>query len=115
MISHVARNPRAIGWEIPWFALKQYASEGAVKTVKMLGMDPQNLDFLARGEYPLYRTFNLTTWTDRTAKSPKAEELVRYLMKYVEEHGAEYWIVPASKLKETGWQFRAEELVGSPQ
>lgn len=115
MVAHVVRNNRAIGWEIPWFALKYHKGIGDVKILNLDGMDPLNLDFLAQGAYPLYRTFNLTTWTDSAAKNDKADELVRYLVDYTEKQGAEYWIVPSSRLKKAGWKFRESELVGMPQ
>ncbi len=115
MIFQVASNPRAIGYEIPCLALQQYQDQGQVKTIKINGMDPLLTDFLVRNQYPLYRVFNMTTWEDEVARKPEAKKLVDYLMEYMALHGEKYWIASSKRLRQAGWKFKGNELIGAPE
>ena len=57
MISKVASNKRAIGYEVLWNA-SRYKDRGRVKPLKINGDSPDNQEALASG----YRVYNLTTW-----------------------------------------------------
>ncbi|MGD2080007.1 MAG: hypothetical protein PVJ36_02605 [Nitrospirota bacterium] len=114
MISLVAADQKAIGYEVPWM-LRQYRDEGRVKILKVDGLDPRNLEHLVSGDYPLYRTFSVTTWEGEGVGNPRARELVEHLLNEVERLGEKFGIAPASRLRQAGWKFNGDELVGEPR
>ena len=85
-----------------------------VKTLKINGDEPADLDSLLGGNYPLYRSIYLTLWEGDHVENGRARSLVEYLTEYTERHYKELGIVPASRLKENGWEFNGNELVGQP-
>jgi ABC-type phosphate transport system substrate-binding protein len=111
MFSLVADTPYAIGYEVMWMVNRQ---AGKVKALRIDGMSPDDLEHLARGEYPLYRSLSLTTWEKDGLRSPKSEGLVKYIIDRVEKHGSREGIIPVSRLREAGWIFEGDELVGEP-
>jgi|Deesub1362A_J573_1020465.scaffolds.fasta_scaffold00171_61 hypothetical protein len=113
MISQVASNPGAIGYEVIWNTIR-YREMGRVKVLRIDGYSPLDHDALVSGRYPLYRVYNLTTWQGRGVEDPRAERLVQYLLGQAEKVSKGHNIVPASRLKEAGWRFRGDELVGEP-
>ncbi len=114
MVSQVAANPDAIGHETVWLATKYYEKRGRVKTLKINGYTPENLDALLSGHYPIYKSFNLTTWDSAEAKNVHAEKLVNYLKNHIETLDAGYGILSSSKLKKSGWKFNGTELIAEP-
>jgi hypothetical protein len=88
---------------------------GEVKLLKINGHSPDDFASLASGEYPLYRTYNITTWEGKGIASPKAQELVSYLLKEAGSIESKFGIVPASELRRAGWKFKETELVGEPE
>jgi ABC-type phosphate transport system substrate-binding protein len=113
MLRSVAADPQAIGYETLWMVRSQ-AAGGAVKTLRLNGIDPNDSEALAQGHYPLYRVYNVTTWEGAAGK-PLANELVRYLLDRVEEADSRFFMVPVSRLRTNGWRFEADELVGEPE
>jgi hypothetical protein len=113
MISQVASNPSAIGYEVVWNTAR-YREQGKVKILRINGISPLDQDALIRGRYPLYRVYNLTTWHGEGLTNPKAEKLIQYLLKAIKGLPEEHNIIPASRLKEAGWRFKGDELVGEP-
>lgn len=113
MISQVARNPSAIGWETP-LMVRHYAARGKVKMLKIDNMDPTDTSHTLAGHWPFYRTYHLVTWTDNTEANRRAHKLVKFLRNKIEEIHEEIGFVPPSKLKQAGWHFFGEELVGRP-
>jgi len=114
MISQVASNPGAIGYEVVWNTIR-YRDSGKVKVLRINGVSPLDQDALIKGGYPLYRVYNLTTWHGRGLTNPEAEGLVQYLLESAEDIPREHNIVPASRLREAGWRFKGDELVGGPE
>ena len=80
LIGQVARYPDAIGYET-LFWVDHHGQ--AVKALRVDDIAPSDLDALAAGAYPFFRTFNLTTWQDAGAK-PLAQALTDHLMRVVE-------------------------------
>ena len=113
MISHVSSNVTAIGYETP-FMLKVHKNKGALKILSIDKNQPEDLKILLAGEYPIYRTYNLTTWTSDNNKNKKAEVLMDAIYDYMQNHGEQYGFIPAEKLKLAGWKFKGSELIAAP-
>ena len=113
MISQVAQHRGAIGWETPYM-LQYHAARGRVRTLRIDGHAPEDTGALLRGDYPLYRTYHLTTWRGDHRGARLARELVRALRGEIEKRHRELVFVPPSQLRRAGWRFRGEELVGPP-
>ncbi len=112
MIKKVAVNPLAIGYET-LYMLKVHQNNGALKSLSIDGVDPADLDKLAKGHYPFYRSYSLTTWS-HAAKNQLALKLVNAIKKFIENNSQQFEIVPVSILKKNGWHFLGDELVASP-
>ncbi|MEJ2314227.1 MAG: hypothetical protein P8Y85_05520 [Nitrospirota bacterium] len=112
MITLVANNPRAIGYE----AIQMIRKYGAisVKMLKVDGVDPAHPSSVQYGRYPFYRTLVLTTWKGKN-ENRLAGELVDYLLENSGLLEKRFGIVPASSLRKTGWKFEGDELVGEPE
>jgi len=113
MISKIGADREAIGWEV-LSMVEHYRNLGKVKPLKINGYKPTDQSALISGKYPLYRTYNLTTWEGKAGSNRKAQELVAYLMKEVEHIDSKFGFVSSFKLKKAGWKFKEEELVGEP-
>jgi len=110
MISLVASAPGAIGYEVMMMA-DRYRNEGRVKALKIDGHAPDKASLLS-GEYPFYRTLNVTTWEGNNVNNPNAKKLVAYLLSRLARLEKEFGIIPASSLRDAGWKFRDNELIG---
>lgn len=113
MIQRVARLPDAIGYETLWM-VERYG-KGKVKPVKINGFSPRDDQALTAGKYPFYRTYNISSWTAPHLARPEADALVTYLMQGFHRVEPKYGFVPAMRLREAGWRFSGDELVGGPQ
>jgi hypothetical protein len=113
MISKVASNKRAIGYEVLWNPVR-YNDRGEVKHLRIDGFSPDNKEHLVSGRFPLYRVYNLTTWEGNGVAKPAAQKLVEYILKKGELLGKEHNIIPASRLRKSGWKFKDDELIGEP-
>ena len=111
MFSMVSDNRGAIGYEVWWMSERQGMN---VRALKVGGLDPGNADVLFHGEYPLYRAIYLTLWEEEHTANPYAKDLVDFLSAFSERKYEELGIVPASILRENGWKFKGDELVGEP-
>lgn len=114
MVSEVASHPDAIGHETVWLATEHYKEKGKVKTLKINGYAPEDLHALLTGHYPIYKTFNITTWEGEELENRHAERFVAYLKRKIEELDVIYGIIPSSQLRKAGWKFKASELIGEP-
>jgi len=114
MVSQVAANPDAIGHISPWFASHYYRDKGEVKILRLEGVSPYDVDALLEGRYPVYKTFSLTTWTETPAAHPEAQGVIRAMLQAVSQLDPSLGIIPASHLREAGWRFNGDELVGGP-
>ena len=83
-------------------------------TLTIDGQSPEDLAALIRGDYPIYKTFQLTTWAHAPAAKEEALELVRFLIAQVEESGENYGVAAPSRLRKAGWRFMGDELIGAP-
>jgi ABC-type phosphate transport system substrate-binding protein len=113
MISVIASNPRAIGYEVMWNLIR-YKKKGRVKALRIDGYSPEEGENLISGKYPLYRVYNLTTWEGKGVTNPHAQKLVEYLLQHVENIDETHGIIPASRLRKAGWKFEDDELIGEP-
>jgi ABC-type phosphate transport system substrate-binding protein len=114
MISQVVHNKDAIGWEVLGMA-EHYKKLGNVKPVKINGYSPTDLDAIAALKYPIYRTYQFSTWEGKGVANPHAQKLIDFLIKEVEKIDSRYGFVPVSKLKKAGWKFKGSELIGEPK
>ncbi len=113
MVKQVSTHKNAIGYEVP-FMLKVHRESGQLKLLSIDGNSPDDLYKLLKGEYPLYRTYSMTTWNNANNKNDKATKLLAAIRDYVEKNGAQYDFIPASQLRLAGWKFKGDELVGEP-
>ncbi|TAL24648.1 MAG: hypothetical protein EPN94_06775 [Nitrospirae bacterium] len=114
MIAQVAAYKGAIGWEVLDMAEK-YANLGKVKPLRINGYAPDDRDAIAARKYPFYRTYNVTTWENKGLKNSNAEKLLEYLMKEVEGIDPKSGFVSSSRLRNAGWKFQGNELIGEPE
>jgi hypothetical protein len=114
MISQVSANREAIGWEV-LSMVEHYKSIGKVKPLRINGYLPTDKTALISKKYPLYRTYNVTTWTGKKVENVHAGELVEYLMKEAGKIDSHYGFVPSQMLKNAGWKYKDNELIGEPQ
>ena len=112
MITNVAGDRYSIGYET-LYMLDVYKEKGDLKALSIDGMHPSELNNMVDASYPIYRTYSLTSWAD-SENTERARALIEAIMSHLEEQGGKYGIVPASKLREAGWQFNGDELVGEP-
>ena len=110
MVYTVAHDENAIGYEVPYM-LTQHKQSGEVKR---LTIDGKGFSALRAGQYPIYRTYSLTTWTDPHTRNDQAIRLVQYLKQKVEQLPPEFEFIPSAQLKAAGWRFRGDELIGAP-
>jgi hypothetical protein len=113
MISQVAKNPRAIGFEVPLMTVA-HKDKGEVKMLNIDGHSPLDMAYVASGKYPLYRTYHFAVWKKDSASNRHARKLIEHMIAHMEKEHDKVWFIPPSKLKEAGWKFRGNELVGEP-
>jgi len=114
MISQVAKNPNAIGWEVPLMTTV-HRDKGRVKMLKIDAHDPTDLEYVKSGKYPLYRSYSLTTWKKDSKAKQQALKLIRYLQQQMEKIHKDIAYVPPSELRKAGWKFLGDELIGEPE
>jgi len=118
MISQVSKNTGAIGWEVPMM-VSFHQNKGRVKMLKIDGYEATDLNYVLSGKYPLYRSYSLTTWENKSGNKniktkTQAKELVHYLRQHIEKIHSEITFIPPSQLRRAGWKFRGDELIGEP-
>ncbi|VAW77710.1 hypothetical protein MNBD_GAMMA13-1224 [hydrothermal vent metagenome] len=113
MISQVARNPGAIGLEVPSMTT-YHRAKGEVRMLKIDGHEATDLAYVRSGKYPLFRTYHLTVWKQDSKANRLARELVAYLQAHVEKIRHDISFVSPSELRAAGWRFRGDELIGRP-
>ncbi len=110
MLSEVANNQYAIGYETLWM---NDQSKGQTKILAIDSVSPTDSKKFINGDYPLYRTFNITTW--ELNSNTKIQKFLKYLIDYMENIDPKYGIIPVQKLRDAGWKFQDNELVGEPK
>lgn len=112
MFSLVSTTPSAIGYEVMWMSSRM---GDKVKTVKIDGRHPGDLEHLLNGRYPFYRALSLTTWERGDPTGSRSGKLTEYVIRKVEEHGIDEGIIPVSRLRAAGWSFHGDEVTGEPR
>jgi len=110
MLSIVSSKPGTLGYEVIW-QNKNYKN---LKTITVDGLNPKNLGLLKKNQYKLFRVLYLSTWKDNKDAHPHALKLVNYIRKQVEKDAKDIGMVPVSELREYGWQFKNDEVIGLP-
>ena len=113
MIKQVASNKAAIGIET-LYMLDVHKKQGELNVLTIDGHDPKNEKYVLNGEYPIYRTYNLTTWAGEGKNYKLAREFVAALKDYVAKDGEKYGFISPEKLKKAGWVFKGDELIAEP-
>ncbi len=113
VISQTHRNLGAISYETLMMIERYKKDEGDVKILHINGAAPDNLQALAAGRYPLYLTYNITTW-EGAAQKPLADKLVAYLIQIMEKEGKQQNLLSAKALRAAGWIFKRDELIAAP-
>ncbi len=113
MLGAVTNDRYAIGYETLWM-IEHSGGTQRTKVLSINGIKPDDRLALARGRYPLYRVYNITSWEGAAGK-PLARELVLYLQEQMTNLDKKYHMVSASELRHYGWRFNAEELIGEPE
>jgi phosphate transport system substrate-binding protein len=111
MISIIASNKMAIGYEVEWMT-HYYHQQGKTKALHINGFSPFKQKNLITAKYPLYRTFNLTTWENTENNLPK--RLIGHLINELPKLDKKYGFIPSEQLKKAGWKFKLNELIGEP-
>ena len=113
MIERVANNELSIGYETPYM-VEVHENKGELKMLSINGMKANDLEHLLKGDYPLYRTYSMTTWTGENNRNEKAEILMEAIYQFFNEQGEKYGFVSAERLKQAGWKFKDRELIAEP-
>ncbi len=112
-IALVGSETASIGYETLYVS-ERFKHRGKVKALKINGYASSELEHTLMGRYPLYRTYNITTWEGKNTKNQHATELVDYMVKNIEKIQDKIHMIPASQLRKKGWKFRGDELIGEP-
>ncbi|MBE9562184.1 MAG: substrate-binding domain-containing protein, partial [Proteobacteria bacterium] len=112
MISEIANNPATIGYETLMMS-DHYKSKGEIKALSIDSIAPTDDKKLLSGEYPLYRTFNVTTWESKP--NIEAQKLVKYFIEQIKNVESKYAIVSVQELRAAGWKFKDDEIIGEPK
>ena len=114
MISSVAGYKGAVGYEVLW-NLGRFRERGTVRAIRVNGVAADDADGLARGRYPFYRTDNMSTWETPALVNDQARAVVAHVLAHAAEAPAKFHLLPAQRLREAGWRFSGNELVGAPE
>jgi ABC-type phosphate transport system substrate-binding protein len=116
MISQVSSTPGSIGYETLWHIdHKGQQDNQPLKTLLVNDTDPRDLSAVTTGKYPLYRVFNISSWSSGPAQTKLGTELAAYLVEHASQLEAKFAIIPAQDLRKNGWQFEGDELIGEPK
>ncbi len=115
VIMMVYDDPRAIGGtETLYMAHHRYTQKRQLKPLRINGYSPDEPRHLISGKYPFYFSYNITTWEKESIKNPHAQELVNYILQQAERIESKFGIIPSISLREAGWKFKDNELIGEP-
>lgn len=112
MLAQVKNKRQSIGYETPYM-IKYNKLQQHIKTLSINGYSPHDPASLLNGKYPFYRTYSLTTWSNKQ-NNKLAQPLVDFVVEYIEKHHEKFEFVPRSMLVKAGWKFSGTELVGTP-
>jgi ABC-type phosphate transport system substrate-binding protein len=113
MITEVANQSSAIGYEVSSM-IDFYTSKlgRPVKTIAIDGIYPNDNNKISNGNYPFYRTYNITTWESKHNKNQYAQDLITYLIKHSKNLDTIKNFIHVSELRVAGWKFHENELIG---
>jgi hypothetical protein len=115
MLLQIAADKGAIGYEVI-ANLHRYQKIIELKYVTINGYSPNNSKNLINKKYPFYETFVLSTWQGDKVKNPKSDQLARYILEQgIHEVDPAFGILPATELKNKGWVFKDDEVIGEPK
>jgi len=114
MIKLVASDKQALGYETLWM-IKNHIDQGKVKHLRINGISAEDHIALLKSQYPFYRTYNITSWTPKHLVKPKVQQLIDYLMENFNQIDMKYGLISAKLLREHGWIFNENELIGEPK
>ena len=60
----------------------------------------------------MYSVYTFTTWEGEGVENPEAQKLVDFLLDQAYSLRDRMSLVSSSRLRETGWKFKGDELVG---
>lgn len=112
LVAKVGQVVESVSIETP-FMINEYMKK-PVKMLKIDGHDPTDIDYVASGKYPFYRTYSMTTWEKGGKQKQLTTKLIKFLRMHIEKNYQKYAMVPVSKLKRAGWKFKGDELVAEP-
>lgn len=113
MVHSVSSDIRTIGHLATWNIYK-YKKSNKLKALNINGISPFDSNALREGRYPFYRSYNITTWTNKSTSNKIASDLVDYLVMNTGNVPSEFGMIPAATLLKAGWKFEGRELVGEP-
>jgi len=114
MIAHVVRDKQVIGYETLWMTRRYEQQIGPVGLLKINGYSPEDNQAVINGQYPFYRTFNLSSWTSPHLQKQTAKDLVQYIQNNFSRINTKYAFISAAQLKKSGWHFSDDELISEP-
>jgi len=112
LVAKVGQVVESVSIETPYM-INSY-KKGPVKMLHIDGHAPTDIEYVASGQYPFYRTYSMTTWNNSGTQRDKTIQLITFLRDHIEKHYQQYSMVPISKLKNAGWKFRENELIAEP-
>ncbi len=111
----VHENPASIGGaETLYMAHYRYSQKRKLKPLRINGYSPEEQSHLISSSYPLYFTYNITTWAHEDSSNHQVQKLVEYILKHSDKIDAKIGIIPANILRKAGWKFKGNELIGEP-
>ncbi|MBF0270967.1 MAG: hypothetical protein HQL98_02670 [Magnetococcales bacterium] len=113
MIQRILAQRGSIGYETLWH-VKRLTDTIRPNPLSIDGNAPDDVQAVLSGRYPLYHVFNLTLWQGEGVANPHAQELVAHLKRAVESMDPRVTMIPAAMLRQAGWPFQDEELIGGP-
>lgn len=114
MFLKVSSNPYAIGHLSVWLAMNAFSETGKVKSLSVDGYMPNDRQALARLDYPIYKTLVLASWEGKNLENPNTGKVIKFLLDEFEKLPPDSGVVPPSVLREGGWKFKEDELIGEP-
>ena len=112
LVAKVGQLEDSVSIETPYM-IKAYQKD-PVKMLKVDGFSPADIDYVASGRYPFYRTYSMTTWNKGGTQTEHTLKLINFVREHIEKHAQDYAMVPVSKLKKAGWKFKGNELIAEP-
>ncbi|MBF0190885.1 MAG: hypothetical protein HQL99_07000 [Magnetococcales bacterium] len=112
MIQRILAQRGGIGYETLWHVERLTDQKSRPRPLSIDGHAPDDVQAVLSGRYPLYHVFNLTLWQGDAVVNPHAQELVAHLKQAVASMDPRVTMIPAAMLRQAGWPFQDDELIG---